>query len=103
MGLSFWLVKLVHVIILVKILVDVHQCARVVNNKNGNIKTVSKVMMDKFRNVGNMLANQIMDDIKKSHNTGISPWTTLQAKHKELEKKEMELNNIHRHLITWQN
>ena len=44
--------------------------------------------MDKFRNVGNMSANEIMDDIKKSHNIGISPWTALQAKHKALDVLE---------------
>jgi len=52
----------------VKTLVDVHQCARVFNNKNANIELVSKVVMDKFRNVGNMSTNQIMDDIKRSGN-----------------------------------
>ena len=72
----------------VKTLVYVHQCARVFNNKNANIEWVSKVVMDKFRNVGNMSANEIMDDIKKSHNIEISPWTALQAKHRALDVLE---------------
>jgi len=38
----------------VKTLVDVHQCVRVFNNKNANIEWVSKVVMDKFRNIGNV-------------------------------------------------
>jgi len=37
---------------------------------------------------GNMSANQIMDDIKKSHSIGISSWTTLQAKHRALDVLE---------------
>jgi len=53
-----------------------------------NVEWVSKVVMDKFRNVGNMSAIQIMDDVKKNYNTRISPWITLQAKHKALAELE---------------
>ena len=57
----------------VKTLFDTHNCGRVFVNKNANKEWVSKIVADKFRNVGRMTANEIIDDVRRSYIIGITP------------------------------
>ena len=57
----------------VKTLIDSHNCGRVFVNKNANKEWVSKIVADKFRNVGRMTANEIIDDVRRSYIIGITP------------------------------
>ena len=64
----------------VKTLVDGHSCDRVLRNQNANKYWVSKVVVEKFRNVGKITANEIIDDIKKTYSVGITLWTTIKGR-----------------------
>jgi len=48
----------------VKILIGVHKCGRLFGTKNGNKELVLEVVMEKFRNVGKMTTNEIIDDVE---------------------------------------
>ena len=64
----------------VKTLIDSHNCGRVFVNKNANKEWVSKIVVDKFRNVGRMTANEIIDDVRRSYSVAITPWRACRAK-----------------------
>jgi len=64
----------------VKTLVDTHSCGRVFGNQNSNKDWVSKVVVDKFRNVDKMTTNEITDDIKKTYSAGITIWRVVKGK-----------------------
>ena len=64
----------------VKTLVDSHSCGRVFTNRNANKDWISKIIADKYKNVGKMTANEIIDDIKKTYNVGISRWRVVKGK-----------------------
>jgi len=64
----------------VKTLVGRHRCGRVFINKNTNKDWIGKVLMDRFVDVGNMIVNQIIDEVKKTYNIGITPWRAGKAK-----------------------
>ncbi|XP_052723721.1 uncharacterized protein LOC108344539 [Vigna angularis] len=64
----------------VKTLVARHSCGRVFGNKSANVNWIAQVLVDRFVNVANMTVNQIIDDIKKSFNVGITPWKAGKAK-----------------------
>ncbi|XP_027938704.1 uncharacterized protein LOC114193187 isoform X2 [Vigna unguiculata] len=64
----------------VKTLVDGHSCGRVFGNQNANKDWVSKVVAEKFRNVGKMTTNEIIDDIKKTYSVGITMWRAIKGK-----------------------
>jgi len=64
----------------VKTLFENHNCGRVFVNKNANKEWVSKIVVDKFRNVGRMTANEIIDDVRRSYSVGITPWRACRAK-----------------------
>ena len=64
----------------VETLVDSHSCGRVFANRNANKDWVSKVVADKYRNVGKMTANEIIYDIKKTYSVRISRWKAMKGK-----------------------
>jgi len=64
----------------VKTLVDGHNCGKDFENKNANKEGVSKIVVDKFRNVRRMTSNEIIDDVRKSYNVGITTWRAMKAK-----------------------
>jgi len=41
-------------------------------------------VLEKFRNVENMKANEIIDNIRRSYAIGITNWWALRAKHKSI-------------------
>ena len=49
-------------------------------NRNANKDWVSKIVADKYRNVGKMTANEIVDDIKKTYSVGINRWRAVKGK-----------------------
>ena len=64
----------------VKTLIDTHNYGRFFVNNNANKKWVSKIVVDKFRNVGRMTANEIIDDVRRSYSVAITPWRACRAK-----------------------
>jgi len=66
----------------VKTLVGCHKCGRVFGNKNANKDWIAHVLVDKFMNVGVMTMSQIIDEIKKTYNVGITLWRAGKAKRK---------------------
>jgi len=61
-------------------LFDTHNCGKVFVNKNANKEWVSKIVVDKFRNVRRMTSNEIIDDVRRSYNIGITPCRACRAK-----------------------
>jgi len=57
-----------------------HNCGKVFGNKNANKEWVSKIVVEKFRNVGRMTANEIIDDVRKLNSVEITPWRACKAK-----------------------
>ena len=49
-----------------KTLVCGHKCGRVFGNKNVNTEWIAQVLIDRFMNVGLMIMNQIIDEIKRT-------------------------------------
>jgi len=72
----------------VKTLVDSHACGRVFGNQNANKDWVSKVVVEKFRNVGKMTTNEIIDDIKKTYSVGITKWRKIKGKQLDMDVLE---------------
>ncbi|WVZ09785.1 hypothetical protein V8G54_014315 [Vigna mungo] len=63
-----------------KTLVRRHRCGRVFGNTSASVNWIAQVLIDKFVNVASMTVNQIIDDIKKSFNVGITAWKVGKAK-----------------------
>jgi len=57
-----------------------HKCGQVFGNKNANKDWIAQVLIDRFMNVGLMIVNQIIDEIKKTYNVGITAWKAGKAK-----------------------
>jgi len=64
----------------VKTLVGGHKCGPIFGNKNANTDWIAQVLIDRFMNVGLMTVNQIIDEIKKTYNIGITAWRAGKAK-----------------------
>jgi len=64
----------------VKTLVGRHKCGRVFGNKNANKDWIVQVLIDRFMNVGVMTVDQIIDEVKKTYNVGITPWRAGKAR-----------------------
>jgi len=64
----------------VKTLVGSHRCGRVMFNKNANKDWVAQVLLDKFLDVGNMIVNQIIDEVRNNYSVGVTPLESCQRK-----------------------
>jgi len=53
---------------------------QIFGNKNANKDWIAQVLLDRFMNVGVMTVSQIIDEIKKTYNVGITPWRDRKVK-----------------------
>lgn len=69
-----------------------HQCARVLNNKNAKVTRVAKQLLERLKSNSKMSNSEIVNDIRTRFSVGITSSTAYKAKKLALEIIEGDAN-----------